>query len=99
MLRIKKPQSKTLHLKRDPVMAQIFHTEGPTSRPQPREVKAVSHSEQSMMTRVTFRINLIQPSNGVERKLQKNTSKKTTSGKKKPGGLRQRTWPLDHEKS
>ena len=43
----------------------------PTWRPQPREVKAVSHWEQSMMTRVTFRMNLIQPSKGIEKKLLK----------------------------
>ena len=47
--------------------AQTGHSEGP--RPQPREVKAVSHSEQSMMTRGTFRMDLTQPSKGIERKL------------------------------
>ena len=52
---------------RDLVTAQTVHSEGP--RPQPRDAKTVSHAEQSMMTRVTFRMNLIQPSKGLERKL------------------------------
>ena len=51
---------------RDPVTAQTVHSEGP--RPQPREAKTVSHLEQAMVTRVTFRMNLIQPSKGIERK-------------------------------
>ena len=37
--------------------------------PQPREAKTVSHLEQAMVTRVTFRMNLIQQSKGIERKL------------------------------
>ena len=52
---------------RDHVTSQTVHSESP--RPQPREAKTVSHLEQSMMTRVTFRMNLIQPSKGIERKL------------------------------
>ena len=52
---------------RVPVMAQTVHSEGP--RPQPREAKTVSHLEQMMVTRVTFRMNLIQPSKGIERNL------------------------------
>ena len=51
---------------RDPVTAQTIHSEGP--RLQPREAKTVSHLEQAMVTRVTFRMNLIQPSKGIERK-------------------------------
>ena len=51
----------------DPVTAQTVHSEGP--RPQPREAKTVSHLEQAMVTRVTFRMNLIQPSEGIKRKL------------------------------
>ena len=75
---------------RDPVTAQTIHSEGP--RPQPREAKTVSQWEQAMVTRVTFRMNLIQPF--------KRNRKKTTSGKKKPkaGGITRRTWPLDEEK-
>ena len=52
---------------RDPVTAQTVHSEGP--RPQPREAKTVSHLEQAMGARVTFLMNLIQPSKGIERKL------------------------------
>ena len=52
---------------RNPVTSQTVHSECP--RPQPREAKTVSHLEQSIMTRVTFRMNLIQPSKGIERKL------------------------------
>ena len=37
--------------------------------PQPREAKTVSHLEQAMVTRVTLRMNLIQQSKGIERKL------------------------------
>ena len=75
---------------RNPVTSQTVHSECP--RPQPREAKTVSHLEQSIMTRGTFRMNLIQPS--------KRNRKKTTSGKKKPkpGGTTRRTWPLDQGK-
>ena len=52
---------------RDPVTSQTVHSECP--RPQPREAKTVAHLEQSMMTRVTFRVKLKQPSKGIERKL------------------------------
>ena len=47
--------------------AQTVHSEGP--RPQPREAKTVSHLEQAMVTRVTFRMNLIQPSKGIKKLL------------------------------
>ena len=39
------------------------------SRPQPREAKTVSHLEQGDGDTVTFRMNLIQQSKGIERKL------------------------------
>ena len=52
---------------RDPVTAQTVHSEG--SSPQPWKVKDVSHTEQSMMTRVTFRINLTKPSKGIEKRI------------------------------
>ena len=64
----------------------------PTWRPQPREVKAVSQSEQSMMTRVTFRMNLIQPSKGIERKLFKRTLVRKLGCKKKPSSTTRKTW-------
>ena len=47
--------------------AQTVHSECP--RPQPREAKLVSHLEQSMMTRVTCLMILIQPSKGIEKRL------------------------------
>ena len=64
--RITKPQSKAIPIMRDPVTGQTVHSEGP--RPQPGEAKANSHLEQAMVTRVTFRMNLIQPSKEIERK-------------------------------
>ena len=65
--------SRVPGLIRDPVTAQAIHYGSP--RPHPRENKAVSHSEQLMMrkirrlTRVTFQMNLIQPSLSNQRKL------------------------------
>ena len=73
---------------RDPVTAQTVHSEGP--RPQPREAKTVSQWEQAMVTRVTFRMNLIQPSKGIERKL--------LVVRRSLRLVVLRTWPLDEEK-
>ena len=74
---------------RDPVTAQTVHSEG--LRPQPREAKTVSHLEQSMMTRVTFRMHLIQLSKRIERKLQ--------VARRSRGGTTRQTWPLDQKKA